>query len=142
MPVSSAAMADGNAALHDVASSQRHCSSRGYKLVMLRRRCCSAAMAGRADELLWRVGSTATLLCSDDVDGYAALQRWCAPGQQLQSRNFCVFFFFFTRQLQQPLFCAREREGQTPLRASPRKRKRKKESQKEKERESFETCLV
>ncbi|CAM6026386.1 unnamed protein product [Sphagnum balticum] len=93
--MSSATMADGNATLRDVISSRWRCSSRGYsshgcKLATLRRRCYFAAMAGRADELLWRVGSTATLLCNDGIAGSTAMLL-CSDGalsRQLQSKIF------------------------------------------------------
>ncbi|CAM6020886.1 unnamed protein product [Sphagnum balticum] len=67
-------MADGNAALRDIASSRQRYNSRGYslrgcKFATLRRRCCSVTMASRADRLLWRAGSTTTLLCSDGIVG-------------------------------------------------------------------------
>jgi hypothetical protein len=111
--------------------SSHGCSSRGCKLATLRRRCYSAAMAGRADELLWRAGSTATLLCSDGIT---------------EQKFLFLFFFFFLLGNFNGLFYAREEENDKLLYAQVRAREQEKnrarKRKKEKERESFETCLV
>jgi hypothetical protein len=139
-------MADGNAALRDIASSRqryssRGCNSCGYsshgcKLATLRWRYCFAAMASQADELLWRAGSTAPLLCNDDAAGSTAT-LFCNDGaRRTNSYRAEFFYFFFFLGSFNGLFYAREKENDKLLYAQvhAREKEKKKARKRKKER--------
>jgi hypothetical protein len=144
-PVSSVAMADGNAALRDVASSQqrcnsercssRGCSSRGYKLATLQQCCCFVAMASRTDGLLCSNGRPGQRLHCFVAMVPLGRRLRCSvamvpPGRRLRcsqrwQASTAEFFVFFYSTASTASFM---HEKKRITNSSTRKRERKKEN--------------
>jgi hypothetical protein len=113
-------MADGNAALRDVASSRRHCNSQRCSS-----RGCNSCGCKLATTLLrWQVELTnCSAAMAGQIDKYAALQRW-----RLALPKFLFFFNFLLGN-----FNTREKKNEKLLYVQKRKRKRKLEKERKKE---------
>jgi hypothetical protein len=67
-------------------------------------------MAGRANELLWQVGSAATVLCSNDAAGSMATLL-CSDGARRADSYRVEIFVFFLLGSFNGLFYARKKEN-------------------------------